>query len=103
MSKHTTEKWYIDSDTVGEDVVGRVQILAEGGGFIAAVGDLEAPAPNNTLANARLMVAAPQLLEALKKFTVEVSSPDFEMTPGEREACELSITAIAAATGGDNE
>ena len=61
---HTLGPWFIDSDTVGNDLVGRIQILAENIGFVAAVGDLDI-IPNNSLADAYLIAAAPQLFEAL--------------------------------------
>ena len=56
------------------------------------------------VANARLLAAAPELLEALDNLLAQTVDRDLafgiELTPGEQGAREKALSAIAKATGG---
>jgi len=92
MSKYTPGPW----EQVGNLI--RTEFAGEGGWLVAAC---EHSLPQHE-ANARLIAAAPDLLEALERMAgafVPHPRDDTEGWREEHEACELARAAIAKATG----
>jgi 16S rRNA C1402 N4-methylase RsmH len=102
MSKHTPGPWVIERD------LGHTFIIAEAGGMCADLG-VSSPSQDD---NARLIAAAPELLEALKTLLAyhgETGHGTFRSTEGnlvkEREClqCTAARAAIAKAEGREDE
>ena len=94
MTGHTAGKWFIDGDDLVADGPGSVRIWAEGDG--ANDGELIALAEGpDAMANARLIYAAPLLLEALKGL---VEATEHSEDVGTMLAVQIARSAIAAAT-----
>lgn len=94
--KHTPGPWESNGGTVGAYIEGRhgythIAHVTEGGG--ASLPSEEAKA------NARLIAAAPKLLNALKQQLAYESAPSGEKRPNWMELAELRDEAIAAAEG----
>ena len=93
MSKHTPGPWSFYDDS-NDGKTNRIEIVAVG----KTVARIYHSVPAEDLPNARLIAAAPDLLEALK-----------DMLDGHEDACtgygegaaEKARAAIAKATGGD--
>lgn len=85
MSKHTPGPWAITGDN----------------GLTCTVGSLGTPVAKvlcgNSLADARLIAAAPELLEALNTWLAQYSAEEYEDCP---EVVQTRA-AIAKATGGE--
>lgn len=91
MSKHNSGPWSIgavDPDT------GEIEVTSEGRPYICMV--LPGALPDRTCANARLIAAAPELLEASRMLIDSIEGGS--ITP--EEAISAARAAIATATGG---
>ena len=87
MSKHTPGPWHIDP--IKTHANGNRRIMAEQCTPVAVV-------PEHLAADARLIAAAPDLLEALKTLLGDTEDSDY-MSRKERE--NMARAAIAKATG----
>lgn len=95
-SKHTPGPWWIGIETDK----GEVEVVSDDRPYICMV--LPGAIDGLTLANARLISAAPDLLAALERMAgafVPHPRDDTEGWREEHEACELARAAIAKATG----
>ena len=96
MSKHTPGPWSLDTENVGDYLRGHVSVDAPDHGALALVvwkmeDDDQSPVCE---ANARLIAAAPDLLEALRFIEANtVEGGAFN---------KVARAAIAKATGGDH-
>lgn len=98
MSAHTPGPWFIDPDGFIGDMPD-LAIDASGGQVALACGDSN----DETLANARLIAAAPELLEMLS-VSLELlrkvdPSGDPESDSLLKETIEVGVAIIAKATG----
>lgn len=100
MTQHTPGPWYRDGYT--DDVVGSA-IIRDATGFQVAL--TRHWGINETEANARLIAAAPDLLEACRALVAYLSPLCEEFLDGSDEhaeaynACQAAHEAIAKATG----
>jgi hypothetical protein len=90
MSKHTPGPWYIDP--IKAHANGNRRIMAEQCTPVAVV-------PDHLVADARLIAAAPDLLEALQQVVHEWDTNPNVITYA--ELMRASRAAIAKATGGE--
>ncbi len=95
MKKHTPGPWYRG------EVDNSIYIWEEGGdgGFIAEVSSEDTDA-ETLVANARLIAAAPELLEALELCRKALDFPSVHSAS--RVAFQYAVDAIAKATGGES-
>lgn len=98
--KHTPGPWEIDADTRPAEVC-TVHHTSHPNGFVyvrGALGYWDAT-PEENMANARLIAAAPDLLKALSMCVASMKSclPDFN--PHDQAAYDAAMAAIAKATG----
>jgi len=93
--KHTPGPWYIDP--IKAHANGNRRIMAEQCTPVAIV-------PEHLAADARLIAAAPQLLEALQDVCARLLYRGVSTNAGhpDRTAFEIARAAIAKATGGDD-
>ncbi len=87
MSKHTPGPWINDGDGI---------VWSESDPIYGWIADCRNGAQD---ANARLIAAAPDLLEALRSMLSEFSVMASPATAGEIAACEAARAAIAKAEG----
>lgn len=99
MSKHTPGPWSLDLGNIGIDMKNHVAVDAPSHGGIANVvwvmeedADMGKNSPQCE-ANARLIAAAPDMLETLKR--LREMCADF----GAKTACDMADAAIFKATG----
>ena len=89
--KHTPGPWRIGTAPPnGEQAIGTIR------GMMVAVATTGVGMEKETLANARLIAAAPELLEALRGM-LEVFGDEFGI--GSSETCDAARAAIAKSTG----
>jgi hypothetical protein len=89
MSKHTPGPWYIDP--IKAHANGNRRIMAEQCTPVAVV-------PDHLVADARLIAAAPDLLEALSRL-IEIEDGPGMAVIGWEDAMERAYAAIAKARG----
>jgi len=92
MSKHTPGPWYINP--IKANANGNRRIMAEQCTPVAVV-------PDHLVADARLIAAAPDLLEALELMLDRFRDTEGSHGQWEEEATENARAAIAKATGGE--
>jgi hypothetical protein len=103
---HTQGPWFLEHDTVGDIVTGHIEVSSSTHGALALVVwkmEDEEVSPE-CQANARLIAAAPELLEALIKAECKLVELELSFAGGDDELyVESSIltarAAIAKATG----
>lgn len=101
MTKHTPGPWEIAFETFDNDGAPETAIQALGGrAFVAFALEFGPNNPQMREANARLIAAAPDLLEALKKIVKSLADQDDE---GMIEHVYLMIKARAAITKATGE
>ena len=95
MTGYTKGPWrYVREN--GSPTTGKHMIAGARPGYLAEVRDCGS---GDVSANARLIAAAPDLLEALQTMVMHAQSPDFDGSPS-LAALDKAIFAIAKATGG---
>lgn len=96
---YTDGRWNFKQDMKSGDC----GITAEGTGvFIEAYAEIRHHGENarvEALANARLIAAAPDLLEALKALSASIFFPADSQSPELRSAIEMTVSAISKAEG----
>ena len=91
MSKHTPAPWVYDSFALREE------IRSESNPLIAVVSSVHCSSPEQMRDNARLIAAAPELLEALEALLNEpTNAPDYLPT----KLWDRAREAVAKAKGG---
>ena len=88
MSEHTAGKWFLNTNLT--------QILNEDGHTIANVSPMGARTAEERDANARILHAAPELLEALKEVVEQLETYE----PGTEEAKD-ALALLARIEGGE--
>ena len=105
-TKHTPGPWHTDTGGAGCEFVIENQNQGYGAYTIAEIPEyLESDYTRETIAaNAQLIAAAPELLEALELFVEDFTERNEPSTwmPGERAVVEQSRKAIAKAKGETN-
>ena len=86
-TKHTPAPWKIQSPKMTEQ---RLWLIGEDG-VIAKIGGVKSP--EEIEANARLIAAAPELLEALQMMVAMVCRTELENLPQVKSACETIAKA----------
>jgi hypothetical protein len=98
MSKHTPGPWQCFETEAGEARINPVR-----GGFLVAKCDTRNPFDEEQRANARLIAAAPELLEALRyymaQFGQDLQVRGIQFDESQQEADKKARTAIFKATG----
>jgi len=94
MSKHTPGPWRIKW---GENIFGGERLVANAGSHQQNFDTEKAAAENK--ANARLIAAAPDLLEALKAVVTEDGKGWTNLTVGSDSTLAAAVAAIAKAEG----
>lgn len=103
-NKHTPGPWHADGLEIWATKAVRFNLTTVGTPMIAAVcahADMEGGFPAN--ANARIIAAAPELLEALERLVTEIILSDVDMEYIDSHFMphiEKARAAIAKATGG---
>lgn len=102
MSKHTPGPWVVSTQD-SEKIDRRFLIKEQGfGGNLAAVFDV---ARHEAEANARLIAAAPEMLEALKAIRAVTCDPDgnvsIDGSDADREEIAKALAVIAKAGGAE--
>ncbi len=100
MSAHTPGPWHIEQNIRGGVNIrcswGVIGTIFNGSSFVHSVPDRA----NEQSANANLIAAAPDLLEALKKFANLDRTVNSGLWEIRSEECEKARAAIAKALGG---
>jgi len=98
MSKHTPGPWIAAAYGDYGDYDGKCRVILGEGGDIRTAVVLGFNNPENA-ANARLIAAAPDLLEALSSLASQHSESDLRADPDLHAAVKRARAAIAKATG----
>lgn len=97
MSKHTPGPWIAKDATLPNRAVTRWVILEPENGFtLADTGNADTDKKQDA-ANARLIAAAPDLLEALRSLTYQCLNPNFDNEEVWRKKIRAAEKAIAKA------
>ena len=101
MSKHTPGPWHLDTEDEKEIVLGDSSFIATTHDS-SAYSSYTSVTEDQVKANARLIAAAPELLEALKACLAELLVLHTDR-PGTEECIQQAYAAIAKAEGEINE
>ena len=103
MTKHTPGPWILDEESIDlldfELETHRIWINADG----MHIGYVDGPRTEERKANARLIAAAPDLLEALKEIVKSLADQDDEGMIEHVDPMIKARAAIAKATGNNHE
>ena len=95
IGKYTPGPWTIDKNVTETDYLLCCDISDRNRGYVASL----AVTNEDALSNAKLIAAAPDLLEALKKAVDALELADDSGTPGLRKIIAEADTAIRKAEG----